>query len=37
VEFWDWFLYEYNGLLAARVKREVRSKLKTGLKNPPRD
>jgi 3-methyladenine DNA glycosylase AlkD len=31
------FLDEYNGLLAARVKREVRSKLKTGLKNPPRD
>lgn len=28
------FLYEYNDVLAARVKREVRNKLTTGLKNP---
>jgi 3-methyladenine DNA glycosylase AlkD len=31
------FLDGYDDLLAARVKREVRNKLKTGLKNPPRD
>jgi 3-methyladenine DNA glycosylase AlkD len=28
------FLIEYEGVLAARAKREVRSKLATGLKNP---
>jgi 3-methyladenine DNA glycosylase AlkD len=28
------FLEEYEGVLAARVKREVRNKLMTGLKNP---
>ena len=28
------FLEEYQGVLAARVKREVRNKLDTGLKNP---
>ena len=28
------FLDEYDGLLSARVKREVRNKLNTGLKNP---
>ncbi|MCL7451953.1 MAG: DNA alkylation repair protein [Anaerolineae bacterium] len=28
------FLHEYDGILAARVKREVRNKLETGLKNP---
>jgi 3-methyladenine DNA glycosylase AlkD len=31
------FLDEYDNVLAARVKREVQNKLKTGLKNPPRD
>lgn len=31
------FLDEYDGLLAARIMREVRNKLKTGLKNPRRD
>lgn len=30
------FLNEYEGVLAARVKREVRNKLATGLKNPRR-
>jgi len=30
----DQFLNEYEGALAARVQREVRNKLKTGLKNP---
>jgi 3-methyladenine DNA glycosylase AlkD len=30
------FLSEYEGVLAARVKREVRNKLTTGLKNPKR-
>jgi len=30
------FLSEYEGVLAARVKREVRNKLATGLKNPRR-
>jgi 3-methyladenine DNA glycosylase AlkD len=30
------FLAEYDGVLAARVKREVRNKLDTGLKNPKR-
>ena len=30
------FLAEYKELLAARVKREVRNKLETGLKNPRR-
>jgi 3-methyladenine DNA glycosylase AlkD len=30
------FLKEYDGGLAARVKREVRNKLHTGLKNPER-
>jgi 3-methyladenine DNA glycosylase AlkD len=30
------FLAEYEDELAARVKREVRNKLTTGLKNPPR-
>ncbi len=30
------FLEEYDGVLAARVKREVRIKLATGLKNPRR-
>ena len=29
------FLSEYDSRLAARVRREVRSKLETGLKNPP--
>ena len=28
------FLEEHEGELAARAKREVRNKLKTGLKNP---
>jgi 3-methyladenine DNA glycosylase AlkD len=28
------FLQEYDDLVAARVKREVRNKLNTGLKNP---
>ena len=28
------FLQEHGGVLAARVKREVRNKLETGLKNP---
>ena len=30
------FLEEYDGVLASRVKREVRHKLITGLKNPRR-
>jgi 3-methyladenine DNA glycosylase AlkD len=30
------FLNEYEQSLAGRVKREVRSKLETGLKNPRR-
>ena len=30
------FLAEHDGMLAARVKREVRNKLDTGLKNPRR-
>ena len=30
------FLKEYDSVLAGRVKREVRSKLETGLKNPKR-
>jgi hypothetical protein len=30
------FLREHNGVLAARVKREVTNKLETGLKNPRR-
>ena len=30
------FLEEHDGVLAARVKREVRNKLETGLKNPGR-
>lgn len=30
------FLVEYDSVLAARVKREVRNKLRTGLKNPNR-
>jgi 3-methyladenine DNA glycosylase AlkD len=30
------FVSEYEGVLAARVKREVRDKLETGLKNPKR-
>jgi 3-methyladenine DNA glycosylase AlkD len=30
------FLTEYDEVLAARVKREVRNKLRTGLKNPRR-
>jgi 3-methyladenine DNA glycosylase AlkD len=30
------FLSEHEGVLAARVKREVRHKLATGLKNPRR-
>ena len=30
------FLAEYDDVLAARVKREVRNKLTTGLKNPRR-
>jgi 3-methyladenine DNA glycosylase AlkD len=30
------FLREHEDVLAARVKREVRSKLTTGMKNPPR-
>ena len=30
------FLSEYDGRLAARIKREVNNKLKTGLKNPSR-
>ncbi|MFQ6104012.1 MAG: DNA alkylation repair protein [Candidatus Glassbacteria bacterium] len=30
------FLKEYDDVLAARVKREVRNKLRTGLKNPRR-
>jgi 3-methyladenine DNA glycosylase AlkD len=30
------FLAEYDQVLAARVKREVRNKLATGLKNPRR-
>ena len=30
------FLGEHEGVLAARVKREVRNKLRTGLKNPRR-
>ena len=30
------FLDDHDGLLAARVKREVRNKLETGLKNPTR-
>jgi 3-methyladenine DNA glycosylase AlkD len=30
------FLAEYGGVLAARVRREVRNKLTTGLKNPRR-
>lgn len=30
------FLAEYNDILAARVRREVRNKLTTGRKNPPR-
>jgi 3-methyladenine DNA glycosylase AlkD len=32
-----WFLNEYDGQLAARVQREVRNKLATGLKNPRKD
>jgi 3-methyladenine DNA glycosylase AlkD len=28
------FLSEYEDVLAARIKREVRNKLTTGLKNP---
>ena len=28
------FLEEHDGVLVARVKREVRNKLETGLKNP---
>jgi hypothetical protein len=28
------YLADYGGVLAARVKREVNNKLKTGLKNP---
>jgi 3-methyladenine DNA glycosylase AlkD len=32
----DEFLKEYDAVLAARVKREVRNKLNTVLKNPPR-
>ena len=32
----DEFLIEYAGVLAARVQREVRNKLATGLKNPRR-
>jgi 3-methyladenine DNA glycosylase AlkD len=32
----DGFLVEYEDRLAARVKREVRNKLRTGLKNPRR-
>jgi 3-methyladenine DNA glycosylase AlkD len=28
------FLLKHENVLAARVKREVRNKLKTGLKNP---
>jgi 3-methyladenine DNA glycosylase AlkD len=40
--FWDeaavnQFLEAYEMVLAARVKREVRNKLETGLKNPRRD
>jgi 3-methyladenine DNA glycosylase AlkD len=31
------FLTEHDGVLAARVKREVRNKLTTGLKNPRRN
>jgi 3-methyladenine DNA glycosylase AlkD len=31
------FLDAYDDLLAARVKREVRNKLTTGLKTPRRD
>ena len=31
------FLEENEGVLAARVKREVRNKLRTGLKNPKRE
>ena len=30
------FLVEHDDVLAARVKREVRNKLRTGLKNPQR-
>jgi hypothetical protein len=30
------FLADYEDTLAARVKREVRNKLNTGLKNPKR-
>jgi hypothetical protein len=30
------FLVEHDADLAARVKREVRNKLRTGLKNPKR-
>jgi 3-methyladenine DNA glycosylase AlkD len=30
----DGFLKEYDDVLAARVKREVSNKLRTGLKNP---
>jgi len=30
------FLAEHDDVLAARVKREVRNKLETGLKNPKR-
>ena len=30
------FLQEHENILAARVKREVRNKLTTGLKNPRR-
>jgi len=30
------FLLEYNGMLAPRVVREVKTKLTTGLKNPRR-
>jgi hypothetical protein len=30
------FLGEYDGVLAARVKREVKNKIRTGLKNPRR-
>ncbi len=30
----DKFIHTYESVLAARIKREVRNKLKTGLKNP---
>ncbi len=33
----DEFLTEHESVLAARVKREVRNKLTTGLKNPRRN